>query len=329
VAGSRSHAMASELREVDSMLQAKVEEKREFVQTFIRSLEKALANNGHQDRQWLRKIIDPSDPCFQTLIKLLIRYKDFVSLRCVALRAVQIILRIATQMVPGSEPNVGMRCLKELAGEQLASEVFPEILCMAERSDEPHTASNAFLVLAELGPKALAPRLMIRLLDMFVALPERADDLVEVALRVHSWGGKPRDALLGTAVAHPGGKLLCEVLLQVINRADAHRRMRAVKVLAGCLLLPNSEDLLYTNDIRVLVEILLRELPNHARDAPAFACHADCFKALTERCEVARSHRHDEVLQLLEDLQEDERNEPTVRTKCAEVLQAMARDGGA
>ena len=27
--------------------------------------------------------------------------EDFVSLRCVALRAVQIILRIATQMVPG------------------------------------------------------------------------------------------------------------------------------------------------------------------------------------------------------------------------------------
>merc|ERR1719215_41014 len=192
---------------------------------------------------------------------------------------------------------------------------------------EPNVACNAILLLGELGPEAFPPHLLqqylTQLLDLFVALPERADDLVEVALRAHAWGGERRAALLAKTVSHEGGQLLCEVLLQVINRADKRRRLRAVKVLAGCLTLPNSERLLYTNDIRVLVEILLRELPNNAGDAVAFGCHAECFKALTQRCKAARAHRKEEALQVLGKLCEDEKNEPAVRRKSAEVLTAL------
>ena len=49
-----------------------------------------------------------------------------------------------------------------------------------------------------------------------------------------------------------------------------------------------------------------REDSERGPGSVATASVAVCMscEALTERCEVARSHRHDEVLQLLEDLQE-------------------------
>mmetsp|Transcript_86618 Transcript_86618/g.278083 ORF Transcript_86618/g.278083 Transcript_86618/m.278083 type:complete len:192 (+) Transcript_86618:528-1103(+) len=168
------------------------------------------------------------------------------------------------------------------------------------------------------------PDVMVAYLDLFVALPNRADDLVEVALRVHAWSGERRAELLGAAVRHRGGQVLCEVLLQVINRGLDERPLRALKVLAGCLAIGGSESLLYTNDIRVLVEILLRELPVHAKNATAFACHADCYKALVRRCEAARTHRRDEIVQVLEDLRDYESCDPKVRQHCSEALAVLA-----
>jgi len=326
------YAMAGGLA-MDAELQAKAQQKCEFVQTMIRRIERALNNNGEEDRQWLRTIIDPNDPCLKTLILLLIepKYRGFVSLRCVVLRAVQLILRIASNLVkgpPASDANVGMWCLVHLVGDELASEAVPEVIRMAERDQsEPIAACNALLMLAELGPEALTPDLAPRLVDLFVRLPDRADDLVEVALRFHAQGGAQRAALLHAAVSRPGGSLLCEVLLQVVNRADVKRRLRALKVLSGCLAKPSSESLLYTNDVRVLVEILLRELPNSVEDSVAFACHAECFKALAARCSAAREHRRTEALQVFGDLYEDQQNEPKVREKCAEVLTVMAQAG--
>mmetsp|Transcript_22551 Transcript_22551/g.63171 ORF Transcript_22551/g.63171 Transcript_22551/m.63171 type:complete len:330 (-) Transcript_22551:142-1131(-) len=321
--------------EADGTLRAKAEEKCEVVQAMIRQIEKALSKNGEQERQWLQTVIDRKSPCFQTLLLLLVepKYKAFVPLRCVALRAIQIILRIATQMQQDPDANVGMWCLVDRAGEDLANQVFREVAAMAEgpgageEQQPPLVACNALLVLGELGPAVLRPPLVLRLLDLFDALPERASDLVEVALRVHAWGGKPRATLLAAVVEHPGGKLLCEVLLQVINRADERRRLRALKVLAGCLAQPGSDGLLYTNDVRVLVEILLRELPAHATDAAAFACHAECFKAVAARCGAARAHRRGDVLQVLGDLSQDEQSEPAVRGQCAEMLDAMGPGG--
>lgn len=314
---------------VDPALQIKAEQKREFVQDFIRSLERALASTAQEDRQWLRKIIDPSDPCFATLIRLVVepKYRSFVSLKCVSLRAVQIILRIAAHLVEGwdADHSAGSMILQNLAGEALANEALIEVLEMAQGA-EPNVACAALLLLGELGPEALNPQLLPQLLDLFVALPGRADDLVEVALRAHAWGGQHRRALLAHTISHPGGRLLCEVLLQVINRADKKRRLRAVKVITGSLASNGSERLLYTNDIRVLVEILLRELPNSASDAVAFGCHAECFKTLAQRCEVARTHRRVEAMQLLVDLKADFQSEPAVRGKCSEVLAAI---GGA
>lgn len=319
--------MASGL-DTDAALQAKAEEKCETVQAMIRLIEKALDKNGEQERNWLQTILNRQSPCFQTLFHLLLepKYKSFVPLRCVTLRAIQIILRMVTQMQQSPDANVGMWCIVDRVGEQLANEAFQEICSMVEQVDEPLITCNALLVLGELGPALLAPTLILRLLDLFVSLPDRASDLVEVALRVHAWSGTWRATLVSATLSHPGGKLLCEVLLQVVNRADEKRRMRALKVLAGCLAQPSSESLLYTNDVRVLIEILLRELPNHAGNAQAFACHAECFKAIAMRCKVARAHRRDDVLQVLEDLNQDERNECVVRSQCAEMLAVM---GGA
>merc|ERR1719401_1032078 len=120
----------------------------------------------------------------------------------------------------------------ELAGRELANEAFVVVCGLADRLQEPLVACNALILLAELGPEAadeaFGARLSASLLDLFVALPDRADDLVEVALRVHAWGSAHREALLAEAVQHPGGRLLGEVLLQVINRANKGRRVRAV-----------------------------------------------------------------------------------------------------
>ncbi|CAE8736748.1 unnamed protein product [Polarella glacialis] len=176
------------------------------------------------------------------------------------------LLRIACSLFSGSDANVGMQALVELAGDELAREVLLETCQMAEREDEPLAACNALIVLAELGPKVFRPQLVPRLLDLLQALPDRAADLAEV----HAWGGEARSALLLGAVQHPGGKLLCEVLLQMVNRCDAKRRLRAVKILAGCLTMQGGESLLYTNDARVLVRHLvipsstLRPLPYRA-----------------------------------------------------------------
>jgi hypothetical protein len=312
-------------------LQAKADQKHEAVQSMIRGIEQAINRNEETDRRWLRSILDPTQTnCFPTLIKLLVspHYRSFAGLRCAALCAVQLMLRIAVQISGVTDDaDLGMRCLLELVGQELAQEAYQEVAGMAEHG-EPQAMCGAVLVLAELGAEALPLEMVPRLLDLFVALPERAEHLVEVALRVHAWGGRHRRELLATAVSHMGGKYLCEVLIQMINRCDEKRVSRALKVLAGCLALPCSESLMYTNDIRVLVEILLRELPNRSGDAAAFACHADCFKALVVRCEVARAHRLDETLQVMKDLHHDGNIDVAVRTKCAEVLHAISRGGG-
>jgi len=313
------------------MLQAKADQKLEFVQAMIRQLEKAMKNYNEEDQLWLRNLIDPDDKCVFTLVKLVIepKYREFISLRCVVLRALQIILRVAQSMVQGplqGDANVGRWCLVHLVGPELANQAISVVVGMANHEQiEPVASCNALLVLAELGPEVLAPELTRRLMDLFVRLPDRAEDLVEVGLRFHAQGGQQRAALLDAAVSHPGGSLLCEVLLQVINRADMRRRLRALKVLSGCLSRPSSERLLYTNDVRVLVEILLRELPNHAEDATAFAAYADCFKVVASIYAAARTHRRSETLQVFEDLCEDERLPSDMREKCREVLQVVVQ----
>lgn len=324
---SGAAASSSEPTPVPDELREKAEQKTEAVRQIVRNLEMAIRNDRPQDREYLERIIDPQNPCFRTLINLLVapKYTGFVRLRCVVMRAVQMILKIAVNMVPGTMvPDVhrGMRCLVEMAGEQLAQQAFPELRRLASNHDQAVVACDALLVLAELGPEALEPRLVRRLLDLFVSLPDRAEELVEVALRAHAWGGEARSELLQTAVSHPGGTSLGEVLLQVVNRGDEVRSLRAVKVLTGCLSCLGGQNILYTNDVRVLVEILQRELPKRAEAASEFACYAECLRALFACCDAARQHRHDEVVQLLEDLRDDESCDAAVRAKCAEVLRA-------
>lgn len=312
----------------DAELQAKADQKLDFVQKFIRNLESAFLRYEAEERAWLKKIIDPDDPCFRTLVSIVVtpKYAGFIALRCASLRAIQMILRIAVSTVTTTVwavgANTGMKLLVELAGEQLARDAHSQICGLAECPDEDKAllSCDALLVLAELGPEALEPRLVHRSLGLFQTLPDRADELVEVALRVHAWGGKHRKTLLEAAVLHPGGPLLGEVLLQVVNRSDPVRTLRALKVLSGCLSRPSSENFLYTNDVRVLVEILIRELPSHVGDDASFTVHIDCFKALVTRCRAARDHRPEDAREVLRELSEDEQTSAAVRTKCAEVL---------
>jgi len=317
---------------VDPVLQAKAEQKREHVQELLRTIERAVDNYSREDRMWLRSICDRSDICFRNLLRVLVepKYKGFVRLNCATLRAVQLILRIAMQFIPAlrEDPSSGGQILQHMAGEELAKQVLHEVYRMSRGSD-PNLACSALYLLGEFGPQALPPDDIPLLLKCFVDLPEEADYLVEIALRAHAWGGEHRRRLLAETIAHPGGQLLGEVLLQVVNRAEPRRHSRAVKILTGCLSLPNSEKFLYTNDARVLVEILLREMPNHASHEPSLVCHVDCFQALMRRIASARSHRFEESKQVLQDLLEDERVGTGTHGKISEVLSLLAARGGA
>lgn len=297
------------------------------MQEFIRSIERAVTP-GAEDRPWLRQLCHPEDACFRSLVSLLLepKYKGFVGLQCVTLRAVQLVVRISgIWFERDNDASIGMQIFRHLLGDEVACKASSEMQKMAF-GQERHVVCNALLALAELGPEALRPKHTRVLLESIADLPERADDLAEVALRAHTFGGENRSRLLEETVAHTGGQQLIEVLLQVLNRAEPERRLRAVKILADCLILPGSENLLYTNDVRVLVEILLRELPYQASKEAAFVCYAKCYQALIRRYAAARDHRRDEALQVLQDLHGFARDHPRVQEKCAEIV-AVLRSG--
>lgn len=158
---------------------------------------------------------------------------------------------------------------------------------------------------------------VMHLLELFETQPTYAEDLVKVALHI-----QPRTILVNQAILHRGGMLLCEVLLQVVNSGDSLQSCQAAGILAACLALPSSEELLYTNDIRVLVEILEREIPRHAEDPEAR--HAECLRALLMRCTVARNHRTEDVSRVLEDVRNYACAAPEVRVKCGEAMTYLA-----
>mmetsp|Transcript_127143 Transcript_127143/g.220411 ORF Transcript_127143/g.220411 Transcript_127143/m.220411 type:complete len:356 (-) Transcript_127143:69-1136(-) len=310
-------------------LQAKANQKVAFVQQLVRNLERAITNMQPEDQEYLHRFLKPDDPCFATLCNLLLarKYSPFVLLRCVVLRAIQMILKIAVSVASGEQPqaaDIGMRVFEELAGKQLAPKVYNEVYQLSEHSDQAIVAVDAMLVLTELGPEAFGVRMVERLLDLFELTPDRASELTEVALRVHAWGDPTRSKLLEVTLSHRCGTSLVEVLLQMVNRSDQERSLRAVKVLTGCLLTPAGQNLLYTNDAHVLVEILLRELPDRVASASEFSCFAECLRALEMKCKAARDHRRAEVIQILEDLRDDERTDSAARGKCMEVLAVMA-----
>ncbi|CAE7881108.1 unnamed protein product [Symbiodinium microadriaticum] len=311
----------------DPVLEEKAQLKTEQVQQIIRSVEKACEHNSDEERRWLLELCQPSNPCFATLVRLVYqpKYKAFFALRAVCLRAVQMLLQIAkmTFTDAAGDPDLGWKTFVELAGVEQAREAYPELVLLAQQQVEFVVASNAITLLSELGPSALKLEHVPLLLELLQVLPDRAGDISEVALRVHAWGGDYRPMLCDAIAQHPGGKILVEVLLQMINRCDEKRRQRALKVLTECFQLPEAAELLYTNDARVLVEILLRELPAHAEDVRAFMCYTGCLKALAAANPAARQHRRDEVLQVLEDLRQDDRLQMEVREQCAKVMATM------
>mmetsp|Transcript_10863 Transcript_10863/g.26019 ORF Transcript_10863/g.26019 Transcript_10863/m.26019 type:complete len:340 (-) Transcript_10863:262-1281(-) len=311
----------------DPVLEAKARVKTEHVQQIIRSVEKAAEQNSDEDRRWLLDMVQPANPCFPTLVRLICqpKYKAYDSLRAVCFRALQMLLQIGKFMITEAarDPDLGWKTFVELAGSERASEAYPEIVLSAGEQAEMVVSFNAISLLAEIGPSAMTLEHVQRLVHFMEVLPDRASEISEVSLHVHAWGGEHRSVLCETIVRHPGGKHLVEVLLQMVNRCDHRRQQRALKVLTGCFMLPEGRDLLYTNDARVLVEILLRELPEHAEDLAIFECYTSCMQALASVSPAARQHRRDELFEVLDDLRQDDRLEMAVRDHCAEVISAM------
>merc|ERR1712216_766279 len=99
-----------------------------------------------------------------------------------------------------------------------------------------------------------------------------------------------------------------EVLLQVLNKGFSREVSGAcLDMLVEILGSPGGgAEFLYSNDVRVLLEILLRGLPNHAGDAPLFLKHAECLRQMLRQYPAAAEHRRTEVSALLRDLADDE-----------------------
>jgi len=133
-------------------------------------------------------------------------------------------------------------------------------------------------------------------LGLLQSLPDSVERVVEVALHV-----RPRHVMAKEAVRHPSGPILGEVLVQLVNAGESS----AVSLLAE-LLTEEAKDsgaggcLLYTNDVHVLVEILLREIPRHRGIEGGE--HVRCLQAILKTYEAARAHRTQEVRLMLEDV---------------------------
>lgn len=219
-------------------------------------------------------------------------------------------------------------------GQVPTEKVMPsELTRLYERAmNDDHAAVQcaALLVLADLF--AEVPRgqrlglwhvddLVGKLMQLLETQPDHAGAIGEVALCI-----RPSAALVDGMRSTAGGRFLVEVLLQVLNRGghDA-RSLRAAELLAGGLAEPAAlgrGGLLYTNDARVLLEILLREVPGHVEDA--HARHAECLRAALSACKALRSHRREETVRMLEDCRDAARAPEAVRLKCKEALALLA-----
>lgn len=207
-----------------------------------------------------------------------------------------------------------------------------ELTCLYQRAmnhDRAVVQCAALLVLADLF--AEVPRgqrlglwhvddLVGKLMHLFETQPDHAGAIGEVALCI-----RPSAALVDGMHSMPGGRFLVEVLLQVLNRGDDARSLRAAELLGSGLAVSSvagCSGFLYTNDARVLLEILLRELPSHVEDA--HARHAECLRAALSACKTLRSHRREETICMLEDCRDAARAPAAVRLKCAEALALLA-----
>lgn len=329
------------LHEVAVASQEKAKKKMEVVQNMIRSIEECQKLNTEEARSYLYKLVDPRDASFRVLVMFAVSPKYATSLgqvylrfQCIVLRALQMILRLAVTIRRhegirrGDHPDacdVGMMCFMELVGNsELAQQAFRHLTQLAMEHEDLVLAIDALLVLAEMGREALSqPALPMRMFDLHQDVLDRADELSEVALRLHSYGGKWRADLLEATLTHPGGKLLGEVLMHMVNRGDEQRQIRAVKILTDCLSMPSGDTFLYTNDVKVLVEILMREMQSTAEDSAAvanFLTFADCLQALVTCSVAAREHRHQEMVQVLGYICEARHLHSHVRGACSKVL---------
>lgn len=300
------------------------DERLEQVRRFLCSIESAMYSDDPETKQWLAKRVDPRDTCVRALIKIILhpKYRSQLALLCTTLRAVQLLLHVANNL-SGYGVSGGLDRLRELAGEPLAVQAVPQLRLMAA-GPQAFLACNSLLVLAELGPRGDFNREFLeRLLDLLTELPERSEDVVSGALCVYTHQGSACSLLIDVMTSHSNGRLLGEVMLQVVNRCGSGYE-NALEVLTNCLYSPAGRDFLYSNDARVLLEILMRELPNHTREVVPFCRHANCLKALVLCSEPARGHRKDEVIALLEDLSRDDLSLPDIRLKCREVLNVTA-----
>jgi len=340
-ASSRNSTLLPRYSEAPLDLEAKAEQKCKFVNKMIHRLDKAIRNlDKKEEQEYLRKALEPG--CFSTLIELLVaqKYTSFVNLRCAVLQAIQMILKVASAAVV-KEPqgnrrtstvgasqgaSCGLKVMRQLAGEANTTEALRELTFIATESKQAALVFDAMVVLAELGPEAFGAEymstLMHKLIELFAVLPDRQKELTEVVLRAHAWGGDIRSQLLQEIISQQegGSRYLGEVLLQVVNWGEEARQVRAAKILADCFEKPDGSRFIYTNDKRLLVELLLRELAGHAGNAAKFDSFAKCYQALISQNGAAREHQKEEAIQLFEAHGEDDRCSQEIIRKCTEVL---------
>lgn len=315
----------------ESDLDAKVQKKVAQVQELIQRIDRLMENENSVDRKVLLDLTRPKSPAVETLLSLFWKYPKQPALRAVVLRAVQMLIRITVKVLEASGTPysniLGFQCFVELAGEASAKKLVQDLDFLVGAGDEvPEVSLTAFVVLCELGPERLKPELAPRIFDFLRALPGTyGPELLEIALKMHSWSGHHRQCLLEAASTHVASKALGELLLDLVNTGPRCRCLRAIKLLTGVLEMPGGESYLYTTDIHIWLEILMRELPKFRTDELDFVAYADLITTLFNRCPAARTHRRDEIVELLEELRDYDGTPPAVNGKCSEVLTSIAK----
>lgn len=160
--------------------------------------------------------------------------------------------------------------------------------------------------------------LMQRVLSLLESDPEHADSWTDVALHIGRGS-----AVVQAILQHSGGRLLYEALLQAVNRGSVFRQRCAAALFAVCLAAPGGADLLYSNDSRVLTEILQRELPTHADDEEAQ--HAHCLVALLRSNNGSAKYFSKDFRVVLEDMHISSNSAPQVSKRCAEAIALLQK----
>mmetsp|Transcript_32304 Transcript_32304/g.77459 ORF Transcript_32304/g.77459 Transcript_32304/m.77459 type:complete len:310 (+) Transcript_32304:86-1015(+) len=222
---------------------------------------------------------------------------------------------VATQVVdlyPDVLQDLTDRALGPLGGEDgiKPEEACASLMCVAELRKTLEASWRADVLV----------QVVKRTLELMQELTgDRVMDAVTVFVKTCEGGFQ--DAVLGAIRRNPLARLLSETLLQVINRGHA-------KVQAQCLALMiellSVEGVVFANDRRILVEVVLRELPNavEVEDELLGQGYLTCLGVLAQAGEL-HGPRAKQAFGICAEIAKDDSSPELLRSECRRIARII------